>query len=90
MKSDIEIKNYENATIIASKKGFLSYAKKTNFIVAFSSHDLTMVMLDELENSKIICVESYKEGSLLLKPKFGYSDDKLTKVIVNLFEKHEL
>ncbi len=92
IREDIQIIQRKHCTIIASAENMFSFSECHAFkISAFSSFPYTMPMLEELEASGIIEIESCNEdGCLMMIPRFGYDTKKMTDLVVFLFEKYNL
>ncbi|MDO9634249.1 MAG: hypothetical protein Q7J05_04290 [Paludibacter sp.] len=92
-RSDIQIVIRKASITILSAENQLTFSCCADVISLFSTANLSMKMLDELESSKIVEVESYTNNGgcrLILNAKFGYSSEKLTDVILDLVEKNNL
>jgi hypothetical protein len=63
-------------------------------LALFTTTELTMPMLDELENSKIVEVEHYtysgESGTVKCYKRFGFDNEKFINLLIYLIEKYEL
>ncbi|MEA4975695.1 MAG: hypothetical protein VB046_08175 [Paludibacter sp.] len=92
-RSDIQIIIRKASITILTAENQLTFSCCADVISVFSTADLSMKMLDELESSKIVEVESYTNNGgcrLVLNVKFGYTSEKLTDILLDLVEKHNL
>lgn len=89
-RRDIEIIQKKESTTVRSDSGYMTFSR--NVIKLFSSAPLTAPMLDDLEFSGIVRVEScsYEKGLIVLTPGSFYDLEKFTDVITGLFEKYDL
>jgi hypothetical protein len=92
VRSDIQIFHKLNKIVeIKSCKNIFTFSKdESGMIKAFCSTELTRDMLADIITSRIASVMSYKDGILILSPKFGYNILKFQDVIVSIFEKFNL
>lgn len=102
IRSDIKITRMQSASVIHSPSNFISYDHKAgesnSIIKCITTFYTDGKFLQDLQLAKIITIESidgqdqqgYASVMLLLKPEFGYTNQKLEDILSELFEKYNL
>jgi hypothetical protein len=88
----IQVIHRKSSTIILSEENQFSFYKYPGGkIDALSSAPFTMPMLDDLEKSGIVEVESSNEnGNITMHAKDSYSAEELVENLICIFEKYNL
>lgn len=94
-RSDIEVFIRRNSITVLSSENQITFSSgKKETISLFATAEFKTNMLDELEKSRIIRVESYSysdESSLLnLTKQFGFKNETFIDVLISLIEKYNL
>lgn len=92
-RSDIQIYIRKSSITILTVANQLTFSRSSDLISVFSTANFSMKILDELESSKIVEVNSYtnEDGCrLVMNAKFGYSSEKFTDVLLDIIEKYNL
>ena len=102
MRSDIKITRMQCASIINSPRNFFSYdhsvGEKEQPIKCITTFWTAGGFIKELLDTKIVSIKimngSEKDGYasfiLVLKPEFGYTNQKFEDILCELFEKYNL
>lgn len=102
IRSDIHIIRMRCASIINSPRNFISYdhnvGEKGLLIKCITTFWTSGGFIKDLLNSKIVSIKimsgSEKDGYasfiLVLKPEFGYTNQKFEDILCELFEKYNL
>ena len=93
-RSDIQVIARRSSITILTKDNQMTFSPVGNNIAMSCTAEITMLMLDELEKSKIIEVESYIYsegfGAIKIYKKFGFTNEKFTDLLIDLIEKYNL
>jgi len=92
IRSDIQVFVKKNSTTIMSNENQFTFSKNQDEIRAFSTAPFSMSMLDDIESSGIVSVNcfSLEKGSMVMDAKSFYTVEKMTDIIVSVFEKYHL
>lgn len=93
-RSDIQVIVRKSSISILTNENQFTFSPSGEYIAMFSTAEFTTPMLDELEKSKIIEVDSYsyseEAGTIKMNQKFGFTNEKFTDLLIDLIEKHDL
>ena len=91
---DIEVVVRGASITVLTKDNQTTFSPAGEKIALFSTAEFTMPMLDELESSKILEIESYTysddSGTVKINKKFGFTNEIFTDILIDLIEKHNL
>lgn len=95
IRADINVITRQSSITILTKDNQITFSPVRNQIALFSTAEWGTTMLDDLEKSKIVEVESYEysDGSnamLKINPKLGFSNEKFTNLLIFIIEKNDL
>ncbi|GHT46565.1 hypothetical protein AGMMS49965_24200 [Bacteroidia bacterium] len=88
---DIEIVQKEDCIIVKSEKNFFSFSRNhTGQIKAFCTTDFNSAIVTDIILSGIASIMGWGGGTLTMSAKFGYNTEKMTEVVIAIFEKFDL
>lgn len=93
-RSDIQIIARKASIIILTKDNQITFSPAGEKIALFTTAEFTMPMLDELEKSQVLEVDSYTYsgecGTVKVNKKFGFTNEIFTDLLIDLIEKFNL
>ncbi|GHT05016.1 hypothetical protein AGMMS49525_11910 [Bacteroidia bacterium] len=91
IRSDINIVQKTDCIIVKSEKNFFSFSRnETGKIKAFCTTDFNSDIITEIILSGIASIMGWGSGTLTMSAKFGYDTEKMTEVVIAIFEKFDL
>ena len=94
IRSDIQVITRKESITILTKDNQMTFSPVGENIALFSTTELSMPMLDELEKSQAVEVESYTysagAGTVKINKKFGFTNEIFIDLLIDLIEKHNL
>ena len=93
-RTDIQIIKRRSSINILTENNLMNFSPSGESITMSSTAEITMPMLDELEKSKVIEVESYTYsddfGTVKINKKFGFTNEIFIDILIDLIEKYNL
>ena len=93
-RSDIQVIPRRSSITILSKDNQITFSPSGKAIAMFATSQFTEAMLGELENAKIVEVESFMYtgecGTVKINKRFGFTNEKFTELLIYIIEKYNL
>lgn len=92
-RTEIEVVIKKNSITILTKENQITFSSSDKEVKMFSTAKFSMLLLDEIEATKIVKVDNYsfnETASLILKKQFGYTNQAFIECLVDLIQKHNI
>lgn len=94
-RTDIQVIIRKASITVLTKENQITFSPAGEQIALFSTSEWKTQMLDDLEKSKIVEIESYEHSEesnamLKIRKKFGFSNETFTDTLIYIVEKYNL